>query len=152
MTHKSLLKKDESVQVVETNVFDRMNETRELIAQRAYEIFQSRGGEDGYHENDWFTAEAEVQPQLAVELGMTDSEVQLTAQVPGFDAKDLEVELGHRRAVVCGVHPNTNHAADNGNKERKVMGVVELPFEVDPVSAAARLQNGTLHVVLPRAR
>ncbi len=152
MTYKSQLEKEQSVQVVEADVFDRMNETRELIAQRAYEIYQSRGGGDGFHENDWFTAEAEVLPKLEVDFDVTDNEVQLTAQVPGFDAKDLEVELGHRRAVVCGVHSNTNHAAYDGNKDRRVMSVVELPFDVDPVLAAARLENGTLHVVLPRAR
>ncbi len=30
------------------------------IARRAYELFQERGGEHGYAEDDWFRAEQEV--------------------------------------------------------------------------------------------
>lgn len=32
----------------------------EKIRQRAYELFLERGGEDGYAEEDWIRAEAEV--------------------------------------------------------------------------------------------
>src|ERR1700758_2130257 len=95
--------KAQSVQVVEADVFDRMNETKSLIAQRAYEIYQSRGGEHGYDQDDWFRAEGEISSKLEIHYDVTDRAVRLTAKIPGFDAKDLEVEVGHRRAVVFGV-------------------------------------------------
>jgi hypothetical protein len=34
--------------------------SREEIAARAYEIYLARGGEDGYHEEDWLQAEREL--------------------------------------------------------------------------------------------
>jgi hypothetical protein len=37
----------------------------EAIAKRAYEIFQQRGGEPGYHEQDWQQAERELYPEGA---------------------------------------------------------------------------------------
>ena len=152
MTEKFQPEMAQPVQVVKADVFDRMNETRELIAQRAYEIYQSRGRGHGSDQDDWFSAEGEVLPKLEVDYDVSDRAVRFTAQVPGFDAKDLEVEVGHRRAVVCGVHSDSNQTADSHRKYKKVMRIVDLPFDVDPVLAAATLQRGTLHVVLPRAR
>ena len=152
MTSKSQSVKPQSVPLVEADILDKMNETRELIAQRAYEIYRSRGGAHGADQDDWFNAEQEILPKLAIECNVTDTAVQFTAQVPGFHAKDLEVTLGHRRAVVCGVHSDSNRNADGVRKDKKVMRIVELPFEVDPVSARATLQRGTLQVVLPRSR
>jgi hypothetical protein len=34
--------------------------TREQIAARAYELYLARGSLDGYHEEDWALAEAEL--------------------------------------------------------------------------------------------
>jgi hypothetical protein len=34
--------------------------TREQIAVRAYELYLARGSLDGYHEEDWLLAEAEL--------------------------------------------------------------------------------------------
>ena len=152
MTHKSQSEREQFVAVVEADVFDRMNETRSLIAQRAYEIYESRGGNHGSDQDDWFMAEGELLPQFEIDFDVTDSAVRLTTQVPGFDAKDLEVEVGHRRAVVCGIHPDSHQAGASPRKDKKVMRVIELPFDVDPVCARATLQRGTLQVVLPRSQ
>ena len=140
--------KAQTVQVVEADVLDRMNETRELIAQRAYEIFQSRGDGPGSEQDDWLTAEGELLPKIDVDTEVTDDAVKLATKVPGFDAKDLEVVLGHREAVICGVH--ASRAGNGGRQYRKVMQIVELPFDVDPVKAKATLNNGTLRIQLPR--
>jgi len=151
MTAKSQPEKAQSVQVVEADILDTMTETSALVAQRAYEIYESRGGAHGSDQDDWFQSEQEVLPRLLVEYRVTGSAVRFTAQVPGLNAKDLEVVIGHQRAVICGVHSDSNQAADSRRKNRKVMRIVELPFDVDPVSAKATLQSGTLEVVLPRS-
>jgi HSP20 family molecular chaperone IbpA len=140
----------QAVQVVEADILDKMNETNSLIAQRAYEIFESRGGAHGSDPDDWFTAEGEVLHPLAIERTETESALRITAQVPGFEAKDLEVVLGHGRAVICGVHAASDKPADSSSKLTKVMRIVELPFKIDPGLASATLEKGTLLVVLPR--
>jgi HSP20 family molecular chaperone IbpA len=150
MTGNSQSGSIQSVQLVEADILDTMNETSALIAQRAFEIYQSRGGGHGSDRDDWFMAEQEVLPQLAIEYDVTDRAIRLTAQVPGFDAKDLEVANGHRRAVVCGIHSDSDQTAGTRRKAKKVMQIVEVPFDVDPVLASATLQSGTLQIVLPR--
>ena len=37
-----------------------MDNMQEKIAQRAYELFQARGGQHGYHMADWLQAEKEI--------------------------------------------------------------------------------------------
>jgi HSP20 family molecular chaperone IbpA len=138
------------VRVVEADVFDRMNETTSLIAQRAFEIYESRGGGHGSDQDDWFMAEGELLPKLPIEYNVTEGAVQLTIQVPGFTAKDLEVEVGHQRAVIFGIHVDSNQTAAGNGKGKKMIGVADLPFDVDPQSARATLQSGTLEIVLPR--
>ena len=140
-----------SVRVVEADVFDGMTETTSLIAQRAFEIYESRGGGHGSDQDDWFMAEGEVVPKLPIEYDVTEIAVQLTAQVLGFEATDLQVEVGHQRAVIFGIHTDSNQTAAGGDsKGKKMIGVAELPFDVDPQSARATLQGGTLEIVLPR--
>lgn len=139
------------VAVVEADALDRMNETRALIAQRAYEIYESRAGGPGSDQDDWFKAEGELLPKLLVEYDVTDTAVELTAQVPGLDAKDLEVAVGHRRAVVLGIHTDSRNTTNRSSENKKVMRVVELPFDVDPGLATATLYGETLQVVLPRS-
>jgi HSP20 family molecular chaperone IbpA len=142
----------QAVQVVEANMLDKMNETNSLIAQRAYESFESRGGAHGSDPEDWSCADRKVLNPLAVERTETESELQITAQVPGFEATDLEVVLGHERAVICGMHSASDELADGSFKFTKVMRIIELPFEVDRVHASATLENGTVQVVLQRLR
>lgn len=139
-----------SVRVVEADVFDRMNETNSLIAQRAYEIYESRGGGHGSDQEDWFRAEGELVPKLSIEYDLTGNAVQLTTQVSGFEAKDLEVEVGHRRAVIFGIHIDSNQKGAGNGEGKQIIGVAELPFNVDPQLARATLRSGTLEIVLPR--
>jgi HSP20 family molecular chaperone IbpA len=152
MTVKAEPARTHFVPVVEADVLDRMNETSELIAQRAYEIYQSRGGGHGFHEEDWFQAEQEILPKLEPDYEVTENEVRVTAQVPGFDASDLEVVVGHKRAVVCGVHRASGQRGADGRTIKKVMGIFELPFAINPAASRAMLRSGRLEVMLPRAR
>lgn len=138
----------QTVKVVEADVLDRMNETRSLIAQRAYEIYTSRGGAHGSDQGDWFEAEGDVLPKLSIEYDVTGGDVILSAQVPGFNAEDLEVVIGHRRVVICGVHPDLR--SSTSQRDKKVMRIVELPYQVDPAAVRATLQSGALKVVLHR--
>jgi hypothetical protein len=39
--------------------------SEEQIRQRAYELYERRGRQDGNHEADWFTAESELRTRTA---------------------------------------------------------------------------------------
>src|SRR6266851_388427 len=79
MTEKQSAKA-QPVPVIEADVLDEMNETNSLIAQRAYEIYQHRGGGQGSGHEDWFSAEQELLPELQVDYELSDSAVRLKTQ------------------------------------------------------------------------
>lgn len=48
-----------------------MDKVQEQVARRAYELFQARGGEHGYHIADWLQAEKEImskQPKVSASV------------------------------------------------------------------------------------
>jgi H+-transporting ATPase len=55
---------------------NRQSELRDLIARRAYEIYEERGRSDGEDMNDWLRAEAEVKASF----GASDQEKPETAR------------------------------------------------------------------------
>lgn len=42
---------------------DSAAQSREEVAQRAYDLYRARGGEDGHDMDDWLEAERELQPK-----------------------------------------------------------------------------------------
>ena len=42
-----------------------MQTAHEKIARRAYELFEARGGQNGYHMEDWLQAEKELKTKKA---------------------------------------------------------------------------------------
>jgi HSP20 family molecular chaperone IbpA len=140
------------VAVVEADVFDRMNETNDVIEQRAYELYQERGGQHGADQDDWFAAETEILRSPHVTRSISSNQVSLAVQVPNFTADDLEVSLGHRRAVICGIHRSKGSSPDGMPYRRtRVMQIIELPYDVDPKRTVANFRDGVLNVVLPRS-
>ena len=82
--------KSQPVQVVEADVLDRMNETNALIAQRAYEIFESRGGAHGSDRDDWFGAvDDDIVPRIGDVLAVAKPGHSLLA--------DFDRRTGHLR-------------------------------------------------------
>jgi hypothetical protein len=47
-----------------------MDSLKELIEKRAYQLFLDRGGEHGYHIEDWLQAEKEIIIQLEKDLAL----------------------------------------------------------------------------------
>jgi hypothetical protein len=41
-----------------------MESVREMVEKRAYELFLKRGGQEGYHIQDWVQAEKEIHTEL----------------------------------------------------------------------------------------
>jgi len=69
--------------------FKRAQEINDLIARRAYELFESRGFAHGHDLEDWLRAESEILLNVPVDITETETEVTIRAEVPGFSEKDL---------------------------------------------------------------
>ena len=75
------------------SLWEDLDRMRELITQRAYDLFVANGGRLGRELDDWLAAEQELVWKPAIELREKDNEFILKIAVPGVDPKDLDIEI-----------------------------------------------------------
>ncbi len=147
-----------SLRVVEPQtLFDRINRLHDRIARRAFEIFEGDGGFFGRELDHWFKAERELLHPVHLNIRETDDELRVEAEVPGFEAKDLEVSIEPRRLTISGKKETTKERGEKGKvvyeeqRSSELLRMVDLPAEVDAARATATLKNGVLELALPKS-
>ena len=65
----------------------------DVIARRAFEIFESRGGSPGHEMEDWIRAETELLHPLPLNVSESSDAYIVRAEVPGFSSKDIEISV-----------------------------------------------------------
>jgi HSP20 family protein len=134
----------------------RMQQVYDTLARRAYELFESRGRQDGQDLEDWFRAESELLNAMPVEITEADDQVIVRAEVPGLSDKDIEVRVAPHRLIITGkreqIRDHEKRKAHSETSSFEVVRMLDLSQEIDPDEVIATVQNGTLEVVLPKAR
>ncbi len=138
------------------DLFHEMFEWTDRIAKRAFELFQVRGFANGHDLEDWFTAERELLKPVALELKDTKDDLVVKAEVPGFDAKDLEIEMEGDNLVIKGKRETTKEEKEGKTiyterKAEQIYRMIELPVPVLTEKAVAEIKNGVLELKLPKA-
>jgi HSP20 family protein len=93
---------------------------------------------------------------IAVDLWEDTDNYHVEAYVPGLRSEDIDVSLDGRRLVLKGAHPEP--AEDDKRtwhyRERRPINferAFTLPGQVNAEAITARLDNGVLHLTLPKA-
>jgi HSP20 family protein len=149
----------ESIQVKQSangDVFDRIQQTYDAIARRAFEIFENNDRWLGNDVENWFRAESELLHPVHLEMAESDENLKVRAEVPGFSTKELEINVEPRRLTIAGKHEAKEESkkAKTIYSERcakEILRVVYLPAEVDSSKASATLKDGILNIELPKA-
>jgi HSP20 family protein len=139
-----------------TNIFDRINEVRDSIAKRAFEIFEGKGRWLGRELDDWLRAESELLHPMHLELAESDSDLTVKAEVPGFNAKELEINIEPRRLTVTGKRETKDETKRGKTVYSELCGneilrVIDLPAEVDISNVSAVLKDGMLNIKMAKA-
>ncbi len=125
------------------------------IACRAYELFKARGSEHGRDLQDWFRAESQLLTPIPATVVDTDGGFKVTAEVPGFTSKNVEVLAEPRQLIIRAKKQETweeenRRALFQGKESDEVFRVLELPHEIDPDNMTATIENGVLEVTLAK--
>jgi len=142
-------------QSVTDDVFDRIQKTYDTIARRAFEIFDSNGRWFGHELEDWLRAESELLHPVHLEITETDDNLAVRAEVPGFNTKELTIDVEPRRVTITGKHEAKEEAKKGKTvySERcakEILRVVDLPAEVDTSKVNATLKDGILNLDMPK--
>jgi HSP20 family molecular chaperone IbpA len=138
-----------------TNIFDQIEELHNSIARRAFEIFEGKGRWPGRELDDWLRAESEFIYPMHLEITESDNHLNVRAEVPGFNAKGLEINIEPRRLTITGKH----EARDETKKGKtlyselcasEILRVVDLPAEVDTSDVSATLKDGILSIKMTK--
>lgn len=127
-----------------------------LIARRAFEIFEGRGCEQGKDREDWFLAESELLTPVKFHISQSGDQLTARAELPGFNSQEIKVSVEpHRLSISAKAETHEDHESGRHNHSsrhaRLMYRVIELPSEVDLAKAKATFNDGTLEVVMPKA-
>lgn len=89
-----------------------------------------------------------------VEISETDKHIQVTAEVPGLDEKDVEVLLTDGVLTLKGEKQSETQDKDKRFSERfygQFERRIPLGVDIDEDKVEARFKNGLLHIVLPKS-
>jgi HSP20 family protein len=146
-------------------LFEQTQDVYNLIARRAFEIFESRGHTHGNDRGDWFRAESELLIPVKFHLSVSGEQLTARADVPGFSREEIKVNVEPRRLSISGkteIHENHQsgkhtHLLRHGQLlmlrviDLLMLRVIDLLTEVNLSKARATFRDGTLEVVMPKA-
>jgi HSP20 family protein len=103
---------------------------------------------------DQAVATALITPQINV--SETGHEIRVTAELPGVDLDDLEVDVADDMLVIRGEKRLERSDSDeNYHFVERAYGsfqrTVQLPFSADPDQVQASFDNGVLTIVIPKS-
>jgi HSP20 family protein len=136
--------------------FDLAQEISNVIASRAYELYEARGIAHGHDGDDWLQAESEILLNVPVDIAETETQLTIHAEVPGFCENDLEVRVVPHSVCITGERRQAPEQMESkcGGAERRpnrIFCVVDLPSEIDPVRVDASVGGGLLEVKFAKA-
>jgi HSP20 family protein len=138
-------------------IFDRMKDTMDAVARRAFEIFETGGRRFGRELEDWFRAEHELLHPLYLDVSESDGAFTVEVEVPGFSEKDIEISVEPRRLTISGTRETAaerkkGKSIYSERASNRIFRVVALPAEVDTASSAikATYDKGILTITLPK--
>ncbi|MBZ5642464.1 MAG: Hsp20 family protein [Acidobacteriia bacterium] len=138
------------------NVFDRLQQSYDSIARRAFEIFEYNGRWFGHELDDWLRAESEALQPVHLDVTETDEALTVRAEVPGFATNELDITVEPRRLTIAGNHESKEETTKgktiySERSTKEILRSFELPAEVDGPKATATLKDGILNIELPKA-
>lgn len=146
--------KDEAVVLIAPNEIARRREALlEAIAQRAYELFEERGGVHGYHLEDWLRAERELTRLPQWTLLRERDGARLLVEVPGFSPDQIKL-YGCEGALLLEAHLHeASPVARLGHPQfgRDLYQFIPLPEGLAVSRATLDVEHGILQVQLPFA-
>lgn len=137
---------------------DRLGQINNMIAKRAYELYEKRGKAHGKAVDDWLQAEDEIVHPCRHDLRESEEAVILRAEIPSsYKANQLQVSVEAGQLMVNGEREVEVSYWDGQQtrtepRPQRIFRVHELPAEIDPSRATAVLKNDVLTVTIPKVR
>jgi HSP20 family protein len=138
-------------------ICNQFSQIYDVIARRAFDIFESRGRSPGHEMEDWFRAESELLRPVPVNVAESDGGYILRAEVPGFSGKDIEVIVEPPYLAIFGKRETEEDEQNEKmisceSRADRIFRVLDLPPFVETSKVSTTVRDGILIVDLPKAQ
>jgi len=149
-------KEEIAVKTVTDGFFEDVQKAFDAISRRAFEIFERNGRVFGHEIEDWSDAEKELFHPVHLDVTETDDSFLVTAEVPGFTEKEIEITVEPTHLTISGKRgfkeeEKKGKAVYSETCSDEIFRSVTLPAEVDSEKVAATLKDGILQLTMPKA-
>jgi hypothetical protein len=143
--------KENTVRFSAVSVAEQRRRIDQVIARRAYEIFEGRGGGEWHELEDWRQAESEVRCRLCFGLTTSIDSVLVGCDGGSFEKGTIELWVAPRQITVCGkpLRPNVSTSGPTRVYQGMVFRVIVLPAVIDTKGVFARWKSSFLELHLP---
>ena len=91
----------------------------------------------------------------AAEIKNTDDAIHLKLEVPGMEAKDIDVQVTENAVFISGERKTENKTEEKGVTRSefqygKFQRRIQLPARIQNTNVTAEYKNGILHLTLPK--
>lgn len=147
--------KEVTIKPFPRNVWEEMERMVKQIHERAFQLFEWRGRKDGHDLEDWLKAESEFLKWVPIEVTEKDNSLKITADVPGFQANELEIGLEGNTLTIKGKQEKETEKKEektyfSEKQAKQIFRSITLPSAVDPGKAVANLKDGVLEITAPK--
>ena len=92
----------------------------------------------------------------SAEITEKDDAYYLKLEIPGMEAKDLDIQEMQDRVAIAGERKSETKSAENGNTRSEFrygefQRVIPLPARIQNTNVTADYKNGILHLTLPKS-
>jgi HSP20 family molecular chaperone IbpA len=124
---------------------------RDLVAQRAYDLYEKRGRVPGHAHDDWSQAEAEITFEPPIGMMQSTKTCNVYAGACGACAGDFEICVEPQRLTLAGRVPVVGtYRKPQARPTAQVFRVIDLPVEVNPSKVRAKFTNGLLEIEMAK--
>lgn len=136
--------------------FEEMKALSERIRRRAFELFEGRGGSDGFAMEDWLKAERDMIRIPESEMIEQEGRFEIKVSAPGFKAADIQVTALPDALIV---KASSTHKHDTGEGkvrfcefgQRTLLRQFDMPEAINTDKVTAELHDGVLRLTAMKA-
>jgi HSP20 family molecular chaperone IbpA len=128
------------------------DKVRHSVSQRAYDIYQNSGSQDGNDYEHWVQAENEVL-QRGIDVRESGSWLAFNASIPDGSADNVEVCLTPTNVTVHAEKTQPVNAPGGNAEEvtqREIFLTHDLNMEIEPATASATLKDQKLTIMVKK--
>ena len=141
----------------ESSTLDEVKTLSDRIRQRAFELFERRGGISGSAMDDWLSAERDLFRIPESELVERDGKFEARISAPGFDPADVHVTALPDALIVKGSSTHRHDTTEGAVRfcefdQKTLFRRFDLPEPINVDRVTANLEKGVLELTALKSK